>query len=195
MRTRNRWRDGTLARSIEENATALAYICWQIALDRAKNLHREDFDYADDTQRTGVIAEYLYFLLHLGDRLVYKKLDESSRTRFVGTLARQTSRHYQRNLEDVFGHGQDYSREFIDVLNQRASEYSECSFDESEPGYQMLRGLGRHVQDLMGESQTNRWVIDQVMELDAPSAVLELKKSLDNLFGTAALLEGFTQPE
>ena len=195
MRTRNKWRGGGQQRSIEDNATALAYICWQIALEQAKNLHRENFDYTDDRQRTGVIAEYLCFLVHIGDRLVFKSLDETARERFVNYLARGAARHYQRNLEDVFGRGGAYATEFIDMLNQRVQEYSAYSFAGNTPGYQMLRGLGRHVQDVMGESQTNRWIIDQVMDLDAPASVLELKKSLDNLFGTAALMEGFEPPD
>ena len=35
----------------------------------------------------------------------------------------------------------------------------------------------------MGTDQTNKWVIDQVMDIDAPQAVKSLRKSLDNLIG------------
>ncbi len=195
MRTRDKWRNSSRSRTLEDNATALAYVCWQIALDRAKNLHREDFDYSADEQRTDVIAEYLCFLVHACDRLVHGRIDETARGKFVGTLAHGVARHYQRNLEDVFGRERDYRSSFVERLNQRSAEYAACSFSGTEPGFSMLRGLGRHVQDVMGEGQTNRWVIDQVMELDAPEAMLELKKSMDNLFGTADALHGFDAPD
>lgn len=195
MRTRSKWRKTKAGAGIEENATALAYICWQIALDRAKNLHLEDYEYSNDEQRTGVIAEYLFFLVHLADRLVYETLDEHARARFIGTLAHHAARHYQRNLEDVFGRDRDYRSGFIEMLNERIAEYSDYSLDRTGPGYQMLRGLGRRVQDVMGDSQTNRWVIDQVMEIDGPQAVLDLRKALDDLFGTAGLMAGHLAPE
>jgi hypothetical protein len=195
MRTRDKWRVTSRSRSLEEIATALAYICWQIALEQTKNLHREDFDFAGDEQRTGVIAEYLCFLVHVTDRLVFRTLDGESRLNFIATLARQCGRHYQRNLEDVHGRGRDYLTTFIDHLNTRAAEYAEYSFEPGAPGYHMLRGLGRHIQDVMGEGQTNRWVIDQIMEIDGPAAVLELRKGMDNLMGSAELMTRFSAPD
>ncbi len=195
MRTRSKWHKHRRQASLDDNATALAYICWQVALDKTKNLHQQDFVYDSDEQRTAVIAEYLVFLVHVCDRLVYRDLDQQQRQSFVETLARQTARHYQRNLEDVFGRGEDYTGRYIDTLNARIGEYSECSFDQDRPGYQMVRTLGSRVQDVMGDGQVNRWVIDQIMEIDAPDAVMEIRKALDNLFGSARLLEGLAAPE
>ncbi len=195
MRTRSKWHKHRHQASIEDNATALAYICWQVALARTKNLHQEDFVYDSDEQRTAVIAEYLCYLVHICDRLVFRDLDPHQREQFVVTLARQTARHYQRNLEDVYGRGNDYSADYIDTLNRRIAEYSECSFEEDRPGYQMTRALGRHIQDVMGEDQVNKWVIDQIMEIDGPDAVVEIRGALDNLFGSARLMEGLAAPE
>jgi len=185
MRTRSKWRDTGRARSLPENATALAYVGWRIALSQARNLHAEDFDYESDRQRTDVIAEYLCFLVHIADRIVHGRVDDDDRADFVSTLAGDVARHYQRNLEDVFGRGRDYRGAFIELMNERIAEYSGYRFEDGNPGYHMLRGLGRHIQDVMGESQANRWVIDHVMELDAPAAVAELKKAMDGLFSTA----------
>ncbi|GJL82312.1 MAG: hypothetical protein DHS20C01_19460 [marine bacterium B5-7] len=195
LRVRSKWRDSKSNVTLEENATALAYIAWQIALDKTRNLHREDFDYEDDDQRTGVLAEYLCFLIHVADRLSFTSLDADARAAFVSTLAQQAARHYQRNLEDVYGHGSDYSSRFIELVNNRIEEYSAYGFDSNQPGYTMMRGLGRHAQDLMGDTQANRWVIDQVMEIDAPEAVLELKNGMDSLFGTANVMSNMNPPE
>ena len=182
LRIRSKWR-GNHAASLEENATALAYIIWQLGLGSARNLHTERFDYDDDDQRVAVIAEYLCFLVHIADRLAYEALPGPERQAFVETLAQDCARQMQRNQEDIFGPG-EYRQIFIDLLNQRGAEYAAGKFANHEPGFDLLRGLGRHVQAIMGESQTNRWVIDQVMSIDAPEAVEQVCKSMDNLLAS-----------
>jgi hypothetical protein len=99
-------------------------------------------------------------------------------------LAQHTARHYQRNVADIMGHG-DYRSGYIEKLNARAAEYAETPFSDGDPGYQTRRCLGDKIQEVMGMTQTNKWVIQQVIDLDAPEAVKHLKKALDNLFGTS----------
>lgn len=184
LRVRSRWRDRRRERSLEENATSLAYAIWEIALAATKNLHAEDFQYDDDRQRMGVLAEYLIFLAHAADRLVFDRLQEQERPAFMQALAAQAARHYQRNLEEIMGRA-DYRSGFIEKLNARNAEYAETSFENGAPGYQTLRVLGEKIQDVMGMSQTNRWVIQQVMDLDAPETVRHLRRALNDLFGSS----------
>lgn len=184
VRTRSRWRDKHRERSLEENATSLAYAIWEIALTATKNLHAEDFRYDSDSQRVGVLAEYLLFLAHAADRLAYDRLREEERGEFVRALAAQLTRHYQRNVEEILGRG-DYRSGFIEKLNARNGEYAETAFENGRPGYQALRAIGGKIQDEMGMDQTNRWVIQQVMDLDAPEMVRHLRRALDDLFGTS----------
>jgi hypothetical protein len=186
IRIRNKWRDRNQARSMEDNAVALAYAAWQIALTAAKNIHAEDFRYEDDRQRTAVIAEYLYFLVHVADRVAHQGMSDDDRRQFVTAMARETGRHYQRNLEDVFGRG-DHAGRFMDTLNKRAQAYAETSYGADGPGYQMRRVLGEAIQEVMGMDQVNRWVIQQVMDLDAPEAARHLVTAMENLFGTAKM--------
>ncbi len=195
MRTRSKWRPSGRTRSLAEQANALAYIAWQVALDGARNLHQEDFDYADDAQRTGVIAEYLCFAVHLGDRLVHGRLDDPSRAEFVGALAHGVARHYQRNLEDVYGRGRDDDAWLIATCNTRAGEYADCTFAKGSAGFSLLRALARHVQRVMGDSQVNRWVFDQVIEIDGPGAVDQLTTAFDNLFGSATRIDHRLVPD
>ena len=193
MRVRSKWQKANT--SLEDNASALAYIIWQIALEQTKNLHREDFEYSDDPQRTGVLEEYLIFLVHISDRYAHTLLGAEERVQFITGLAKGTARHFQRNMEDVYGRNQIYGADYITKLNQRIAEYSELSFGDGEASYPMLRLLGRKIQDIMGETQTNRWTIDQVMDVDGKVAVTELKKGLDNLFGTSTILDGLRAPD
>ena len=45
-----------------------------------------------------------------------------------------------------------------------------------------MRHLGYEMQQVMGESQENRWVIDQVMDKDGLEIDREIRRALDNLF-------------
>ena len=113
-RIRDRWRNPGKQNSIEDSATALAYICWQLALTSARNLHAEDFFYQDDRQRVAVIQEYLIFLNHVSDRLAFDRLSEAERPIFVSTLAHSSAAQLQRNASEVLGAG-DYRASFIDL--------------------------------------------------------------------------------
>jgi hypothetical protein len=182
-RTRNKWKKTGKPRSISDNATAVGYIIWQLALNGAKKLHLEDFRYDDDTQRILVIEEYLTFLVHLSDRMTFDDMSPEQRNEFVSGVAAATARHLQRNKEDALGRG-NYREDFLNKLNSRSADYGACSFPD-EPGYPMLRVLGSHIQLIMGSDQTNKWVIDQVMDIDAPDLCRQLHKSLNSLLDTA----------
>ena len=43
----------------EDYGSALSYISWRLALDKAKTLHGEDFEYENDHQRVSIIVEYM----------------------------------------------------------------------------------------------------------------------------------------
>ena len=69
LRIKSRWHDDGAERSVDEIASALAFISWRIAKDKAINLHGEDYIYDSDEQRMDVIVEYLIFQLQIVDRL------------------------------------------------------------------------------------------------------------------------------
>ena len=176
MRIRNKWRTER-PRSVEENATAAAYIVWQLGLQFAKHLHEQEFDYDSDSQRVSVISEYLIFMSHVVDRLAYGLLPEKKRQSFMAVLVEGVARHYQRNTEDVNGPG-DYRSGFLTEANNRFKQYAECDFEDAEPGYAARRILAHAIQDILGMSQTNRWVVQQIIDIDAPNAADQVKKSI-----------------
>ena len=170
-------------KSMENHATALAFITWSSALDTARKLHGEDYHYESDHQRIGVITELVAFAIHLCDRYSYQRLSDDSRATLVNALGERLATHMQENLEDIAGPG-NYRAPFVALLNQRLADYAGTSFVDGEPGYDLLRYLGRSVLDVMGETQTNRWVIDQIMTVEAPLIVDRLRASFDNLLDT-----------
>ncbi|MGF1613269.1 MAG: hypothetical protein ACFCVA_04950 [Gammaproteobacteria bacterium] len=167
-------------KSLEDNAGALAFITWRLSLEGAKRLHGEGFNYLTDKERVGVISEFVAFLVHSTDRLAHGQLDDEDRELFINALGQRLANQMQDNLVDIAGPG-NYRRPFIALLNDRLAGYAQQTFRDGEPGYDFLRYFGSQVLKIMGEDQTNRWVIDQIMDVQAPEAFRQLKKSLANL--------------
>ncbi len=189
-RIKDRWHNSTPEDSAREvlgektlldQASALAFIQWRTALNSAIDLHAEDFRYDNDQQRVGVITEYLAFQIQLVDRLSAEFLDTTEREVLVSEICAKAADQIQDNLTDIAGPG-NYRPPFISLLNQRFSEYATFKFKDDRPGYEAMRFIGHCVLELLGDDQTNRWVIDQVMEIDAPAMVDQNVKSLNRLF-------------
>ncbi len=187
VRIKSKWTEKSRAALsedlIKENAQALAFIYWRVALDNAKNLHGEKYIYDNDEQRIKVIAEYLAMFLQMSDRLSYYMLDDDSRRSFITTLAMRLSDHMQDNATDLFGES-DYRTSFIDMLNRRSAEYAEFDYSADEgPSYSFMQCFGSKVQEVMGdEHHDNKWVIDQIMDIDGPEALEKATKALKQLF-------------
>ncbi len=173
-------RNVTREKDYEDVASALAFIVWRIALESAKDLHREEFRYDSDQQRAAVLAEFLAFLIQVCDRLAYEMVEDDEREALINLLGLRLADHMQDNLVDLFG-PDDYRPSFIATLNERLADYSELSFRAQEPGYDFLRYFGDRVLRILGSDQTNKWVIDQVMDKAAPEAVKHVRKALPDL--------------
>ncbi len=185
IRIKSTWHDSgrnrPTAKSLEDSAQALAFIAWRLALEGARELHREGFEYLSDKERVGVISEFVAFQVQVADRRAFDRLDDVERRDFINALGQRLADHIQDNLVDIAGPG-NYRKPFIDMLNERLGEYAGLSFRDGEPGFDFLRYFGARALAVMGDSQTNRWVMDQVMTVAAPKLVERLSASMDNLF-------------
>jgi len=168
--------------TLQEKANVLAYNIWQISLAGAKNLHEQDYIFDSDEQRVRVIREYLVFLVHMADRMVFDEFDEQERSTFVNELAQNTANHIQRNTEEIAGPG-DYKKQYLDTINARFGEYARGSFQDGMAGYSLLRMFGENVREIMGNDQTNKWAIDQIMDVDGPMMIGKMRDSLDSVVG------------
>ena len=183
LRIKSHWHDDGAERSLDEIAGALAFISWRIAKDKAINLHGQDFVYESDRQRFAVIAEYLIFQLQIIDRLavIELQLPNEDRHQLIVAVAKHLAGHLHDNSVDVFGPGNHVGR-FIEKIDMRSAEYSELSYTADGPSYPFMRHLGFEIQQIMGESQENRWVIDQVMDRDGIEIDREIRRAVSNLF-------------
>ena len=179
LRIKSHWH-GDSERSTQDMASAIAFIAWRIAMDKAINLHGEDFVYEGDEQRMAVIREYLYFQLQIVDRMAYGIMEDGERHSLIVQLALKLAEHVQDNGVDLFG-PDDYGKPFIETVNRRGAEYAEFGFSDDGPSYPFMRHLGYEIQGIMGDREQNRWVIDQVMDQDGLDVYRQLSRALRNL--------------
>jgi len=182
LRIKSHWHDEDRERSLEDIGGALGINAWRLAKDKAINLHGEDFVYDSDEQRMAVIMEFLIFQVQIVDRLAYEVLSEQERRRLILAMALSGASQVQSNGVDLFGPG-DHGKAFLDRLNQRAEDYSEFGLTQDGPSYPFTRLLGHEIQQIMGVGAQNRWVIDQVMDVDGPEIFKKLRRAFTDLIG------------
>ena len=187
---RTKWWSGKdKTRTAREQAGAMAFIAWRVAHETAITLHGEDYVYRDDGQRLDVIAEFLAYIVHLVDRISYEEVPEEIRNEFINGLGAKLAEHMEDNRLDWQGPG-DYRTPFVGLLNERFGEYAEEGFDEkSGPKYSMYRHVGHCVQAHMSDSKEheNRWVIDQVMDVEGPEIYKKIDAAMQNLLDTGSI--------
>jgi len=179
VRIKSKWHKGDKPKSLEEVAGALGFIAWRAADERANKMFSAGFNFSSQAQLLAVVGEFAAFLLQLTDRLVYGRLDEERRQVFVGALAQHLITTMVNNLAEDFGPG-DYRAGFVEKINERMEAYAEFSFADGQPSYQALRYLAKCIDEIMG-GQENKWVIEQVVEIEAPEIIKNLKKGLNDL--------------
>ena len=184
IRIKSRWHESSRNQSrpkhLEDHASALAFIAWRLSLEGAKNLHGEGYDYLGDYERIAVITEFAGFLVQCVDRQAHGALSDAGREHLVNALAHRLADQMQENLTDIAGPG-NYRAPFIETLNDILGEYGRTDFGEQGPEFDNLRVFGAGVLRIMGETQTNRWVIDQIMQIDGPDIYEKIRDAYDNL--------------
>ncbi|MDH5601376.1 MAG: hypothetical protein OEY78_08750 [Gammaproteobacteria bacterium] len=181
MRIKSRWSKKGKTHTIEEIAGAVAFINWRIAGNCLLSLENNDFQTDTHEQRLKIISEFLIFTIHMIDRMTIENFDGNERVRFITELVTKTAKHLEDNKRDLIGPG-DYRDAFIQLLNDRISEYSEFSYDEKDgPSFPMKRFFGDKVAEVMGE-KNQKWVADQVIEIEVRDIMSHLRKSVPNLF-------------
>ena len=179
-RLKAKWNQKNRERTPEQIASAIGSNVWLLAADGCLNLENEGFETSTHSQRLDVITEYLAFSLHLVDRMTYGELDENERTRFINALGVCLANLVQDNRVDANGPG-EYRTAFVELLNQRMDDYSECRYDtETGPGFSLKRMLGNHVMEVMGKKD-KKWIPDYVIDVEAPKIVKGINRVMHGM--------------
>jgi hypothetical protein len=179
MRVKSRWHKKDRPKSAEDIGSALGFIAWRIAANAVDNMEKAGFGLRSYAIRLDVIAAFLAFLVHVADRLAYGSMDEAERRRLITRMGLRLADTMAENKMELLGAG-EYRQAFIDTLNGRVEEYSELAFTEEGPAYGFLRLLGEQVR-ACAQGDDTRWILEQVVDIEAPEAVKTLTKAFADL--------------
>lgn len=168
-------------KTLEDRASVVAANIWKVAQDAMRHMEVEGYKIGDYRQAVAILAEFIAFLIQVADRLVFGRLPEGERGRFVNALGRHLARLMNANMAEYIGPG-DHAGPFIATLNARLSDYAEFEFANEGPSYAFLRYLGDRVAQAMAGTD-NKWVLEQVIEIEAPQAVGHIRRVIGQVLG------------
>ncbi len=168
-------------KTLKDLSSVIAFNMWKLVQNVFKHMEGEGFRFVKDEQVIDVLTELLAYGVHSVDRLIYEKVDEKQRGPFVIALAKDLAKTMEGNQIDLLGPG-DYFDIFINKLNQRFETYSECTFEDQQPGYEFNRYLARNISDIMSATD-DKWVVEQVMDIEIPEMFPKLKKLVEDVLG------------
>lgn len=179
---KTRWRKKG-ARTIAERAGVIGANLWKLSLEIFKHMEKEGFRFGSDRLVTSVLTEFIAFVAQLVDRAVYGRLSDAERATLIGEVVAHLAATMENNQRDLLGPG-EYRKPFIDALNARFGEYAEFECPGGEPSYACLRFFATKVSDAMAGGD-NKWVVEQMIDIEAPEMVLLVKKLVDQTVTTA----------
>lgn len=192
MRIKNQWFKSDAPKSPAEQASAMAFIVFRVAQQMLKRMRGAQFDIDAGTPYFAFLREVLAFLVALTDRLAFERLGEPARTEFTVALVRHLARTLSENETDLLGPppagAPPYADTFVDLVNELSGHYAEFGADPSppadaigfHPGFAFVRYLGTRLEPTL-PPKDRRWVLDQVMAIEAPEAIGIVQRSMRNL--------------
>lgn len=178
MRVKSHWFRAGREKSPQELAGAAAFNIWRIGLNALNDMRKAGFEIAVGPQYFAFLAEFLVFLVVLGDRIAYRHLDGEGRTAFTVELANRVGANLAENQASLMGGElQAYKAAFIAQLNLRAEEYANYDYQKGAENFSFIRSLGLLMQDVVDE-RDRQWVTDQIMAIEAPEAIATLEKAM-----------------
>lgn len=184
-RIRTQFHNKQRPKSVETIAGAMGMNLWKLASGAANKMYNDGFNFKSNAQLIDVIGEFGIFLLQLADRIAFEELPQEARMRFTQALAAHLIQTMVDNQVEELGEG-NYQGPFVEKLNQRLDAYSEFSMVDGSPSYPMLRYFATSVDAVMG-GEDNKWVIETVIEMEAPAVIKPLKDGMAKLLPQARL--------
>jgi hypothetical protein len=192
-RLKSQWFRAGPAKSAEQQASAMAFIVWRVARHTLDRMRRAGFDVEVGRPYFAFLREVLVFLVAVADRIAHARLDAAQRLAFTSALVHHLARILQDNEDDLLGPAgpgeSSHADTFIDLVNDVTGHYAEFGADPSlpagdagfHPDFAFIRYLGRRLEPTLPEKD-RRWVLDQVMAVEAPEAVAMAQRSMRELF-------------
>jgi len=168
-------------RTMTDLAGIIAFNIWKLTREIYTNMEKDGFLFGEDKQVINMFIEIIAFMIQVGDRTVYGKLTEEERQEFVSAMALDLADMLETNQRELLGEG-DYRGAIIEKLNARFGDYSECPYDDDGPSYEFRRLLALSISQVMAETD-NKWVLEQIMDIEVPKALKTLQRMLKDVLG------------
>ncbi|ABL02716.1 hypothetical protein Rmag_1010 [Candidatus Ruthia magnifica str. Cm (Calyptogena magnifica)] len=184
MRVKSTWHK-TQVKTIDDIAGALAFNSWRITKNHLEDLINEAF-IIEKAQVFDIISEYLCFLIQCIDRLVFNKLDAKQRQLLIIKLTKQLAIYFHENKQDRIGPGK-FWKDFIQIYNARSQDYANYEFTNNKINYHFLRYFAEKIKKAMTHADSE-WIVQQIIEIQAPKAFKSIKKSVKNLVAVEKII-------
>ena len=178
MRVKSKWHKTDKPKTPQQVASVIAFIIWRVTEETVTHIQKDKFEIASNQQAFAMIEEFLAFFIQLTDRVAYMRLGGDLRGPVVQATAKRLAEILEENQLIRLGPPgeQSYQARFIALLNGRLGDYAMFDYAD-EPDYPTLRYLGNRIMDLMPK-QDQSWIIDQIIEIEAPEAIKNVLKGL-----------------
>lgn len=192
-RLKTHWFRHADSRGASQQASAAAFIVWRIARHTLDRTRHAGYSVEIGTPYFRFLREVLAFLVALADRIAYARLQPEPRRDFVLALVGHLARILQDSEDDLIGPAPagepSHADSFVDLVNELAQHYAEFGADPTVPApaagfapdFAFVRYLGTRLEPWL-PPQDRRWIVDQVIDVQAPEAVAMLQQSLQDLF-------------
>ena len=183
MRIKSQWFKDDKPKTAKQNASVIAFIAWRLAQNAVNQMRAAQFDIDPGPQYFAFLSEFLIFLIQVADRIAYGQLEGAHRADFTTALVIRVAEILEENQDTWLGSPAErtYKSRFIDLFNEESTDYATLGYGEAGPDFVFLRYLGNRVMDIMIKKDRS-WVIDQIMEIEAPQAVADIKRGMQGLF-------------
>ena len=192
MRIKNRWFGSAEGKSAAEQASAMAFIVFRVARQMLERMRSAGFDIDPGPGYFAFLREVLCFLVALADRLACERLGADGRAEFTAALVRHLARNLAENEDGLLGPrpagSPSHAETFIDLVNELSAHYAEFGADPQPPAdaigfhpdFGFQRYLGVRLEPTLPDKD-RRWVLDQVMVIEAPEAITVVQRSMREL--------------
>lgn len=168
-------------KQLKDLSSVIAMNIWKLAKEAFTHMEKEGFRFRDDEQAIESINEFMFYQLHIVDRMIYTKVSEDERGPFINAVAANLIDTMVSNQQDLLGE-EDYRSRMLETMNLRLGEYAECDFNDEGPSYEFTRHLAHRVAEQL-QLTDDKWVVEQVIDIEAPPIVEKIMRVAEDVLG------------
>ncbi len=194
MRVRSQWFKQGAPKSAQEQAGALGFIVWRAARQMLQRMRQAGFDIDAGPAYFAFLREVCVFLVNVLDRNAHARLGADERVAFTSALVRHVAATYDDSARDLLGPamaGSSHADALIELFNECADHYADFGAEPGTdsatqgfvPDFAFVRYLASRLVATV-PPKDERWVADQVIDIEAPEAVKIVNGAMHNLYST-----------